>query len=128
MTPPITGHCLCGRIRFQADAAPLWQAHCHCDSCRRATSSGFTSFLGIADGQWRWTGDTPATYTSSPGVTRSFCAACGSQMAFQSDAFPGETHFYAASLDRPDLYAPKMHVHISEQMPWVRLADGLPSS
>lgn len=125
MTPPITGRCLCGAIRFRVDAAPLWQAHCHCESCRRATSSGFTSFFGVADGQWTWTGAAPAVFASSPGVERSFCADCGSQMAYRSGDFPGEMHFYAGTLDDPDGYQPTLHVHTDEQLRWVHLSDGL---
>jgi hypothetical protein len=126
MTPPFSGHCLCGAVRYRCRAAPLWQMHCHCESCRRATSSPFTSFLGMADGQWDWTGARPATYTSSPGVTRFFCATCGSQMAYRSEAFPTEMHFYAATLDDPESYTATEHVHSDERLSWVHLADSLP--
>ena len=126
MTPPITGHCLCGSTRFRADAAPLWQAHCHCQSCRRACSAPFTSFFGIADGHWRWEGSKPATFASSPGVWRDFCAQCGSQMAYRSTRFPGEIHFYAALLDDSATYQPTSHVHSAEMLPWLHLNDGLP--
>lgn len=127
MIPPITGRCFCGAIRYSADAAPLWQAHCHCESCRRATAAPFTSFFGIADGHWRWTGAEPARHASSPGVTRNFCPTCGTQMAYRSAAFPGEMHFYAATLDAPETYAPTLHVHIDERLPWIALCDGLPT-
>lgn len=126
MHPPYTGRCLCGDITYRVTAAPLWQAHCHCESCRRATSSGFTSFFGVADGEWQWTGKTPATYASSPGVWRDFCPRCGSPMSYRATRFPGEIHLYAASLDIPQAYAPTLHVLTAEQMPWVHLADGLP--
>jgi hypothetical protein len=126
MTPPFTGRCLCGEVRFSCDAAPLWQSHCHCESCRRATASGFTSFLGVANGHWRWTGAVPATYGSSPGVWRDFCPACGTQMAYRADRYPGECHFYAATLDDPASYTPTAHFHSDEQLPWIHLADGLP--
>ena len=26
--PPLTGHCLCGRVRYRAKAAPLWVGYC----------------------------------------------------------------------------------------------------
>ncbi len=80
----------------------------------------------VKDGEWVWTGDHPATYQSSPGVWRDFCATCGSQMAYRSTKFPGEIHFYAATLDHPETYTPTGHVHTNEQLPWVQLADGLP--
>jgi len=126
MTPPFSGHCLCGAVRFTCDAPPLWQAHCHCESCRRATAAPFTSFFGMADGQWRWTGVAPVTYGSSPGVWRDFCGRCGTQMAFRSGRAPGECHFYAATLDDPTIFVPTEHDHSAERLPWVHLADGLP--
>lgn len=125
MTPPFTGRCLCGAVTFRCTEPPLWQGHCHCESCRRATASPMTSFLGVRDGAWAWTGSAPATYASSPGVTRSFCATCGTQMAFRADRFLGETHFYAATLDRPEEYRPSVHYHSAEALPWIHLADGL---
>ena len=121
-----TGHCLCGATSFFYDGVTRFMAHCHCESCRRATASAFTSFLGVPDGHWRWTGQTPASYASSPGVTRSFCATCGSQMAYRADKFPGEIHFYAATLTDQSQYAPTVHVHSDEMVPWISLADALP--
>ncbi|MEZ5913634.1 MAG: GFA family protein [Paracoccaceae bacterium] len=121
-----TGRCLCGAVRYVFDGAPKWQAHCHCESCRRSCSAPFTSFFGIEDGHWRWTGAQPARYASSPGVERFFCATCGSQMAYRAEAFAGEIHFYAASLDDPNAYRPTVHVHSDETLHWVNLNDGLP--
>ena len=126
LTPPFGGRCLCGAVRYICEGVPLWQAHCHCESCRRATSSAFTSFFGMADGTWRWTGEAPATYASSPGVSRDFCRRCGSPMAYRSAGFPEEMHFYAASLIDPSNYQPTEHVFIAESVPWIHLTDGLP--
>lgn len=123
---PYTGRCLCGAVTFRCTKAPRWQGHCHCESCRRATASPMTSFLGVADGGWEWTGTEPALYASSPGVTRSFCGTCGTQMAFRAERFPDEIHFYAATLDQPALYVPTRHHFLNEKLPWIHLADGLP--
>lgn len=126
LSPPFSGRCLCGLVRYSCTAAPLWQGHCHCESCRRATSSPFTSFLGVANGGWAWTGEPPATFASSPGVWRDFCARCGSPMAYRSDRYPDEIHFYAASLDDPAAFAPTAHFHSADMLPWVNPGDGLP--
>ena len=125
MTPPFTGHCLCGAVTYRCTAAPLWQAHCHCESCRRATASPFTSYFGMKDGDWAWTGAPPATFNSSAGTWRDFCPTCGTQMAYRSDKFPGECHFFAATLDHPESFTPRIHVHTDEMLPWVQLSDGL---
>lgn len=120
------GRCLCGKVRYRLDAAPLWQMHCHCESCRRACAAPFTSFLGVRDGSWSWTGEIPALYESAPGVQRSFCAHCGTQMSYAADRWPDETHFYAATLDDPDAFLPTAHVHHAERLEWIHLADDLP--
>ncbi|MBI1171678.1 GFA family protein [bacterium] len=122
---PFGGHCLCGAVRYECDAQPLWQGHCHCESCRRATSSGFTSYFGVADGHWRWTEVIPLTYNSSPGVWRDFCGVCGSPMAYRAARYPGETHFFAASLNDPAIFTPARHYHARERLPWVHLTDDL---
>lgn len=84
------------------------------------------SFFGVTDGQWSWTGAPPQVFDSSPGVRRSFCARCGTPMAFASDRFPGETHFYAASMDAPEGFDATFHTHAEERLSWVKLSDGLP--
>jgi predicted N-acetyltransferase YhbS len=120
-----SGRCLCGAVRFSFTGAPAWQSHCHCESCRRATSSPFTSFLSVRQDRVRWQGERRA-FASSPGVTRWFCPACGAPLAYETAERPGETDLYAASLDDPSGYAPTLHDHWDEHLPFVRLDDGLP--
>jgi hypothetical protein len=120
------GRCFCGRVRFVAAGAPKWVAHCHCESCRRATSSPFTTYVGYVERQVRWSSEALATYESSPGVVRRFCRHCGSPMSFSGARWPDEIHLFAASFDDPTDFAPKSHVHAGEQLPWLHLGDGLP--
>lgn len=126
MHPPVTGRCHCGAIAYHADAPPLWQMHCHCDSCRRTTGSAFASFVGLADDTFCWTRGRPAIYRSSPDVERLFCPACGTPMAYRSSRFPGETHVYAGTLDRPETFQPMGHVHTAERLPWADIHDDRP--
>lgn len=121
-----TGRCLCGKTSFAYDGPENWRAHCHCESCRRQTASPFTTFMGVPNGQWKWTGDTPSVYVSSPGVRRSFCSTCGAPVAFEADRFPDEIHFYAALLDNHDDFEPQSHVNWDERVAWVDLSDTLP--
>lgn len=121
-----SGHCLCGAVSYSFDGAPNWQAHCHCESCRRNCSAPFTSYFAISHGRWRWTAVVPLIYASCPGVKRHFCATCGTPMAFEGAKWAHEIHFYAASLVDPAAYRPTLHVNWNEHLPWVALADGLP--
>lgn len=121
-----TGRCYCGAVRYAWRAPPLWAAHCHCESCRRQCSAPFTSFFGVMDGAWDWIGDVPRRFDAPNGVRRHFCGTCGTPMAYAADRFPGEIHFYAASMDRPEEFCPTHHVHTAEQLGWVHLNDTLP--
>lgn len=120
------GRCLCGSVTFEYSGPEIWRGHCHCESCRRATSSPFTTWFGVPKSACRFTGAEPSVYLSSPGARRLFCATCGSPIAFESERWPGEMHLYAASLDDPADFAPEFHVNVAEQLPWIQLADGLP--
>ncbi len=120
------GGCLCGALRFEARGRPLWVAHCHCQSCRRNTGSAFATFVGFANEGFAYVAGAPKTYASSPGVTRGFCGACGTPLTYQAERYPGEVHVYVCTLDRPQDFVPRAHVHTGEQLPWLRLDDGLP--
>ncbi len=123
---PTTGHCLCGDLAYEYQGDPLWHAYCHCESCRRQTSSPVAAFVGVLAGSFRYTKGAPAHYASSPGVIRSFCGRCGSPMSFEGVNSPGEIHIYAGTLSDPTAFSPTEHVYVAEQLPWFDVADDLP--
>jgi hypothetical protein len=122
----LTGHCLCGDVAFAVSAAPLQVVYCHCESCRRATSSPVTTFLIVQRPDFRYTRGTPRVYASSPGVRRSFCERCGSPIAYETDRRPNHIDLYACNLSDPTAVVPQAHVHVEEQVPWFEVLDDLP--
>ncbi|MGH6870605.1 MAG: GFA family protein [Rhizomicrobium sp.] len=66
----ITGSCLCGALRYEASAAPLYMGYCCCADCRKASGSGFIGFMGFAASALRITGDV-VTHTLLQNYTRS---------------------------------------------------------
>ena len=87
-----------------------------------------TTYIGVADGHWRWTSKPPKIYNSSLGVERSFCDTCGTPLSFRSQKMSGVMHLYAAAMEHPEKFSPTLHVAIEEKLPWLKLADGLPTS
>jgi hypothetical protein len=81
----LNGHCLCRAVEFSVMGDPTDVVHCHCESCRRATSSPVTTFLIVNRADFQYTRGKPAIYESSPGVRRSFCGECGSPLAYVTD-------------------------------------------
>ena len=121
-----TGHCLCGAIRFEAVGDPLVVAHCHCESCRRQTAAAVATFAIYPRDRFAFTRAPPEEYASSPGVRRSFCAACGTPLTYETEKRAGQVDVLVGAFDVPGDFTPKMHVHHAEKVPWLDIADGLP--
>lgn len=123
---PLSGRCLCGAVRWETEAEPLWGGHCHCDSCRRATGAPFVSFFGMPRAALLWSGTTTNYCSSNGQVSRRFCSACGTHMAYHWAGWPDETHLYAATLHDSSRFVPQAHFHYAERLPWLVLDDSLP--
>jgi hypothetical protein len=122
-TEATKGRCLCGDVRFEYSGAPIEALHCHCESCRRHTSSPFSTFVVVNKASFRYSQGTPVAYASSPGVERTHCGRCGSPIAYEnSDEFA----LYACTLEDPAQVMPAFHSWTAEQMPWLEIADTLP--
>ena len=123
---PVTGRCLCGDIRYEYRGEPVKILHCHCESCRRHTSSPVTTAVCVAREGFRYTKGTPVSYESSPGVIRTHCGRCGSPMTYESTRNPNQVDIFICTLDDSTAVAPTYHVHVEEQLPWFEVADATP--
>ncbi len=124
--PDITGHCRCGRVTFATTGPVLWSGICHCESCRRATASPCTAFVGVPRDSVAWAGDPKVSVSSEGTVQRLFCPDCGTQLAYQADRWRDESHLYTATLDDPNAVKPTAHFHWAERLPWLKIDDDLP--
>ncbi|MCY4206606.1 MAG: GFA family protein [Roseovarius sp.] len=85
----VDGRCMCGAVAVSAIVKnPILRA-CHCDMCRRQTSSMFMS-LAIVSGSLKVEG--PAkSFRSSDWAERGFCTECGSTLWYGT-LHNGERH------------------------------------
>jgi hypothetical protein len=120
-----SGHCLCGQLRFTAEGAPNWVVYCHCASCRRHTASPAACFVNFRLADVTFSG-ARAIYESSPSVTRSHCATCGTPIAYETSKRPGEIDLYLNAFDEPERFEPQAHVHFAERLPWFDTRDDKP--
>ena len=122
----LSGRCLCGSVRFKVSGPIIRTGHCHCESCRRATSSPVTSFFCVADADVVLEGEALRHYASSPGVARGFCGHCGSPMSFATVRRPGEIDLYVGTLDDASGVTVTQHWFWSERVAWLSCDDDLP--
>ena len=124
----LSGHCLCGGVRFRTPGPVRSSGHCHCESCRRAASSPITTFMTVARDSATLEGESLRFYASSPGVRRGFCGNCGSPMSFETNRRPDDIDFYVASLDEGLSIPIREHWHWDERVDWLQVVDDLPKS
>lgn len=84
----LQGQCMCGAVSVAATPLRNTMGACHCDMCRRWTSSMLLTFPA-APGHAAL--GPVSTYKSSDWAERAFCRECGSALWYRITA-PGEMH------------------------------------
>jgi hypothetical protein len=120
------GGCLCGAVRFEVSGPASCLCYCHCASCRRAAGAALVAWGTFAHAGFRITRGQLARRHSSPPVERGFCATCGGALTYRHAGRPAEIDVTLASLEAAAQLAPTMHVWVTDKLPWVPIADGLP--
>lgn len=122
----LSGGCMCGRVRYTVRGDVLNTGHCHCESCRRITSSPVTTYFTVLRRDVVIAGDTLRHFASSPGVSRGFCSNCGSPVSYETERRPGEIDLFVASLDRGQSIEIHAHWFWTERVDWLHIEDDLP--
>jgi len=117
------GGCLCGAVRFEVTGPPKWTSYCHCHSCRKHTGAPVSAFAGYERTHVRFTQGQLATFASSAGVLRGFCALCGSTLTYEGDRWPTEMHFHVGAFDAPVLFVPDGEAFAEERLSWLHLEN-----
>jgi hypothetical protein len=84
----LQGHCMCEAVTVSMTPARQALGACHCDMCRRWTSSMLMTITAASG--YAALGPVK-TYVSSEWAERAFCADCGSALWYRITA-PGEMH------------------------------------
>ncbi len=123
----LTGGCFCGAVRYETAAKPFHPTLCHCESCRRIAGAVPVGWFSVARGDLAFIAARPAIFRSSPGVSRGFCAVCGTCLTYESADFPGEIDVTIGSLDDPEQVPAADHTHLLAKPSWLRVNEDLPA-
>lgn len=123
----ITGGCLCGALRYEADQAPFDAGYCHCRMCQKSLGGLFGAWVFINHADFRFVSGEPAWYRSSETVKRGHCGDCGSPIIYQPDGIDFAT-IWIGTLDEPAQFEPGSHWHTESRIPWVDIHAGLPTN
>lgn len=120
------GGCLCGSIRYRITGMPRSSSVCFCRSCRLASGAPSVAWFVVSLDQYTLLSGQPATFQSSPPVTRSFCARCGTPLAYQHTDDRGAIELTTATLDDPRVFPPTREIWHSQKIPWTASNPAIP--
>ena len=120
----LTGGCLCGAVRYEAQGEAINVRVCHCRLCQRAIGAAFNARSLYAVDKVAIEGPV-GTAHSSEGLKRGFCSRCGTTIFSMREAL-GVMGLTSGSHDDPSDFAPSEHIWVSSKQPWLKLDDGLP--
>ena len=126
MTEMLEGGCFCGALRFEIEGPESFACFCHCESCQRAAGAPVVAWATYRREAFRMTRGEMQIINSSPGVTRGFCARCGSSLSSEHAKRGGEIDITVNCLDDPSAPVLKAHIWTEDKQPWLRIDDGLP--
>ena len=105
----IKGGCLCGAVRYTAEADPTSATVCHCRDCQKFTGSAFAALVRVSKEALTIEGAFK-TYTSIGGsgnpILRHFCPECGSSIAEEPGTRPGMIILNVGTFEYPTVAKP----------------------
>ena len=120
----IEGGCLCGKVRYSADAEPAFVGVCHCKNCQKGTGTAFSLVVGLPKPALSVQGTTK-TFTgrgdTGTETYRRFCPECGTGLIDEAEIMPEITMVLAGTLDDATWVKPAMEIYTDSAQPWVQL-------
>jgi len=126
---PITGRCLCGRVRFEVSEPLLEAEYCHCKRCQRRTGTTASASALTAPGAFRVTEgeELLGAFKPDDGWHDYFCRECGGHLYGQSHEDPRLICVPMGAIDGDPGVRPAFHQFVAYAAPWDPLPDdGLP--
>ena len=125
----IKGGCLCGAVRYTAEADPTSGTVCHFRDCQKFTGSAFAALVRVPKEAMTIEG-ARKTFSSIGGsgnpILRHFCAECGSSIAEESAMRPDTIVLNVGTFDDPTVAKPGREIFRDDAVPWVEVHGEIP--
>jgi hypothetical protein len=129
MELPISGGCLCGKVRYVISAKPISTANCHCRTCQKAVGAPYFAALFVPASALTITGDYKefaSIAANGNTMYRAFCPGCGTSLFGRNSRFTDIRPVSAVTLDDPSIYKPEKDMWVVDAQPWDVMDPDLP--
>jgi hypothetical protein len=126
---PLTGSCLCGRVRFEVSEPLVLAGYCHCTRCQRRTGAAASPFARVVPGSLRVLSgeELLRAYDPPDGFAKVFCSRCGSALWSRHPEERDNVSVRLGVFDRDPGIRPSYRQFVAYAAPWEPLPDdGLP--
>jgi hypothetical protein len=124
----IAGGCLCGKVRYSADAEPIFIGVCHCTNCQKSSGTAFNTVVALPKPAVTLSG-TVSTYEgrgdTGNATYKRFCPECGSPVAEEAAVMPDVVMIPVGTLDDASSVQPAMQIYCDSAQPWALLEGGV---
>jgi hypothetical protein len=120
---------MCGAVRYEYAADPLFMGNCHCRDCQQASGGAYAAAIGVPRNAVKITGNVSyyeSKADSGSMAKRGFCTNCGSRLFSMPPFAPDLMVITAGSLDDPSIFKPGMDIYTSSAQPWDHMDSSLP--
>ncbi|KAL4805390.1 Mss4-like protein [Aspergillus unguis] len=128
------GGCFCGKIRYEYIGQPIASGLCHCDDCRKLTSTLFSYSIMINRADLKITGtpkEVAKTADSGNRMKNYFCGDCGTPIygnRLESNGEPASIAMLrGATFDNPEVFKerkPVVEVYTEKRVSWLKPIEG----
>ena len=126
---PLTGGCLCGRVRYEVTEPLVSAGYCHCKRCQRRTGTAASFSARIVPGSLRILSgeDLIRSFEPPDGFAKVFCSDCGSALWSRSPEDPDVISIRLGTFDEDPGIRPSYRQFVAYAAAWEPIPDdGLP--
>ena len=127
-TTAVAGKCLCGAVEIEIGTPARWAWHDHSSATRRAHGAAYATYVGSWRKRFRVTkgeADVTRFKDEATGTTRSFCARCGTPLAYERARSAHMVNVPRALFAGRTGREPRYHIAIDELQDWTYLGGPL---
>lgn len=124
------GGCYCGAVRYSAEGEPMMKAECFCRECQYITGGNSLLAMAMPAENFAITKGTVKGYKRADlenGVTREFCADCGTHLTTRAPGFEAGVILKVGTMDDPSLFGGAESANFAcDKQEYHRLPDNMP--
>lgn len=122
------GACVCGAVEVEIGVPARWAWHDHAAASRHAHGAAYATYVGSWRSRFRFVaGEEHVTRyeDEAAGTARSFCARCGTPLAYERARSPQMVNVPRALFATRTGREPRYHMNLAQQADWTYLGEPL---